>query len=152
MVSITKRVEMKEIEMQGTVPAPLKCSVQLDSLGKECLETGEGVYKYKECINIPPLLMIDDAIAVSECGPDSIKVNALIQSKVKMKNLRLGHSKCFRMHVGKNKTCCPVLQVRDEIMLTSEREKYLGDIISSSCRLMRTLKNGITKELELQIR
>ena len=50
--SITKRVEMKEIEMQGTVPAPLKCSVQLDSLGKECLETGKGVYKYKECINI----------------------------------------------------------------------------------------------------
>ena len=93
--SNTKRVEMKEIEIQGTVPAPLKCSVQLDSLGKECLETGEGVYKYKDCINIPPLLMIDDAIAVSECGPDSIKVNALIQSKVKMKNLRLGHSKCF---------------------------------------------------------
>ena len=115
--------------MQGPVPAPLKCSVQLDSLGKECLETGEGVYKYKDCINIPPLLMIDDAIAVSECGPDSIKVNALIQSKVKMKNSRLGHSKCFRMHVGKNKTCCPVLHVRDEIISMS-----------------------IRKELELQIR
>ena len=26
--SITKRVEINEIEMQGTVPAPLKCSVQ----------------------------------------------------------------------------------------------------------------------------
>ena len=60
--SISQRVEMKEIEMQGTVPAPLKCSVQLDSLGKECLETGEGVYQYKECVNIPPLLMIDDAM------------------------------------------------------------------------------------------
>ena len=133
--SISQRVEMKEIEMQGTVPAPLKCSVQLDSLGKECLETGEGVYQYKECVNIPPLLMLDDAIAISECGPDSIKVNALIQSKVRMKNLRLGHSKCFQMHIGKDKTCCPVLQVRDEIMLTSEREKYLGDIISSSCKI-----------------
>ena len=51
--SLTKRVELNEIEMQGTVPAPLKCSVQLDTLGKECLETGEGVYLYKECVNIP---------------------------------------------------------------------------------------------------
>ena len=78
--SITKRVEINEIEMQGTVPAPLKCSVQLDSLGRECLESGEGLYLYKECVNIPPLLMIDDAIAVSECGADSVTVNALIKS------------------------------------------------------------------------
>ena len=39
--SLSKRVEMHELEMQGTVPAPLKCSVQLDTLGKECLETGQ---------------------------------------------------------------------------------------------------------------
>ena len=65
-----------------------------------CLQV-QGMYKH--------ILMIDDAIAISECGPDSIKVNALIQSKVKMKNLRLGHSKCFRMHVGKNKNMLPCL-------------------------------------------
>ena len=93
--SITDRVEMREIEMQWTVPAPLKCSVQLDSLGKECLQSGEGLYRYKECINIPPLLMIDDAIAVSECGTDTVKMNAIIQSKVELKNLRLGHFKCL---------------------------------------------------------
>ena len=40
---------MKEIEMQGTVPAPLKCSVQIDTLGKECLKYIEGLYKYKGC-------------------------------------------------------------------------------------------------------
>ena len=101
MVAVkTKRVQMNQIEMQGTLPAPIKCSVQLDTLGKECLETGEGLYKYNECLNIPPLLMIDDAIAVTECGPESVKVNAIIQSKVDMKNLRLGHNKCFKMHVG----------------------------------------------------
>ena len=33
--SETKCMEMKEIEMQGTVLAPLKCSVQIDTLGKE---------------------------------------------------------------------------------------------------------------------
>ena len=75
---------MNEIEMQGTVPAPLKCSIQLDTLGKECLDSGEGVYLYKECVNVPPLLMIYDAITVSECGPDFVTVNALIHSKVEI--------------------------------------------------------------------
>ena len=70
--SITKRVEINEIEM--------KFSVQLDSLGRECLESGEGLYLYKEYVNLPPLLMIDDAISVSECGADSVTVNALIKS------------------------------------------------------------------------
>ena len=36
--SLTDRIVLERIEMQGTVPAPLKCSVQLDTLGKECLD------------------------------------------------------------------------------------------------------------------
>ena len=35
--SVTDRVCLNRIEMQGTNPAPLKCSVQIDTLGKECL-------------------------------------------------------------------------------------------------------------------
>ena len=68
--------------------------------------------------------MIDDAIAVTECGVDSVTVNALIQSKVEMKNLR----------------------VEDETMLTSDREQYLGYIFSSDCKII--LRNVTTKELE----
>ena len=49
------------------------------------------------------------------------------------------------MHIGKNQTCCPVLQVRDEIMLTSEREKYLGDIISSSCKINDNIEERYNK-------
>jgi hypothetical protein len=143
--SVSKRVEMKQIEMQGTVLAPLKCSVQLDTLGKECLMNGEGLYKYKECLNIPPLLMIDDAIAISECGVDSVKVNAIIQSKVDMKNLKLGHSKCFKMHVGKNASCCPILKVEDKEMLSSSREKYLGDILTSDCKISSNIEERVNK-------
>ena len=43
--STTDRVELKRIEMQGTVLAPLKASVQLDTLGKECIEENEGLFK-----------------------------------------------------------------------------------------------------------
>ena len=75
--------------MQGTVPAPLKCSIQIDTLGKECLESGEGLYEYKECVNVPPLAMIDDILAVSECSVESVELNALIQSKIAQKNLQL---------------------------------------------------------------
>ena len=143
--SLSKRVQLNKIEMQGTVPAPLKCSVQLDTLGKECLESGEGLYRYKECLNIPPLLMIDDAIAVTECGPETVKVNAIIQSKVDMKNLRLGHSKCFKMHIGKNTSCCPKLTIEQKPMLTSNREKYLGDILSSDCKINSSIQERYNK-------
>ena len=129
--SLTERVELKEIEMQGTVPAPLKCSIQIDTLGKECIESGEGLYQYKECVNIPPLAMIDDILAVSVCSVESVKVNALIQSKVAHKNLKLGQDKCFKMHVGSQDECCPTLKLNDKIMLSSNREKYLGDILTN---------------------
>ena len=36
--SLTKRITLEKLEMQGTVNAPLKASVQLDTLGKECIE------------------------------------------------------------------------------------------------------------------
>ena len=42
--SVTNRVEMREIQMQGTVLAPLKCSIQIDTLGKDCFETNTGLY------------------------------------------------------------------------------------------------------------
>ena len=99
--SVTNRVELHEIEMQGTVPAPLKCSIQIDTLGKECLE---GLYSYKECVNIPPLAMIDDILAVSKCSVETVKLNALIQSAVMHKNLQLGSDKFLRCMLENRKT------------------------------------------------
>ena len=144
--SVTDRVELSEIEMQGTVPAPIKCSIQIDTLGKECLESGEGLYEYKECVNIPPLAMIDDILAVSECSVESVKVNALIRSKVAHKNLQLGPDKCFKMHVGKdNKNCCPTLIVEDAPMCTSNKEKYLGDILTTDGKINSNIEERYNK-------
>ena len=69
----TERVVLENIEMQGTVPAPLKASVQLDTLGKECYGNSEGLFKYKECVNSTPLIMIHDVLAISDCGNNSVK-------------------------------------------------------------------------------
>ena len=103
------------------------------------------INSYKECVDILPLLMIDDAISVSECGPDSVTVNALMQSKVDMKNLRLGHNKCFKMHIGRNTNCCPILKVQDEDMQTSDKERSLGDIILSDCKINANIEERYNK-------
>ena len=72
-------------------------------------------------------------------------MNALIQNKVNMKSLRLGHSKCFKMHVGKNASCCPTLKVQDKLMLTSNRERYLGDILTTDCKINSNIEERYNK-------
>ena len=80
--SLTERKEYSEIEMQGTVLTPIKCSVQIDGLGKELLaEDSDKLFKYKGFVRIPPLALIDDILTVTKCGKDSISMNAAVQSK-----------------------------------------------------------------------
>ena len=136
--SLTPRVEFKNIEMQGGVLTPLKCSIQMDTLGLECLSSVEHskiLYKYKGFVNIPPLEYVDDVLTITKCSTDSIKMNALVQSKVECKKLELSDTKCFKMHVGKNVSNCPKLSINNEEMKTSSSEKYLGDVISSSGKI-----------------
>jgi hypothetical protein len=45
-VGDTERFEISRIEMQGTVPAPLKCAVQIDTHGKYCYTYNPGCYDY----------------------------------------------------------------------------------------------------------
>ena len=101
--------------MQGSVLTPLKCSVQIDSLGKKTLESYEcakTMFQYKDCVKIPFLTFVDDALSVTECGPDSVKMNAYMTSKVDTKRLELGQNKCFKMHIGNNASSCPTLIFR----------------------------------------
>ena len=100
--------------------------------------------------------MVDDTLAVSECGFKSSMVNAFINTKTNLKKLQFGIEKCFKMHIGEESHdgICPELKVdgwevkqvnhinttevtmEDEYtgmfeMNTVEQEKYLGDIISN---------------------
>ena len=134
--STTERIVLEKIEMQGTVPAPLKASVQLDTLGKECLENNDGLFKYKGCVNLTPLIFVDDILSVSVCGNESVKMNAIIQSKVETKQLKFSDSKCFKLHVGNGcKNTCPALKVQDQIMSSVEKETYLGDVLSANGKI-----------------
>ena len=113
--SVTERTILNNIEMQGTVLAPLKCSISIDTIGKETLENKHGnLYKYKNCVSIPPLSLIDDIITVSECSTESVSMNAYIQAKIAGKQLKLGYDKCFQMHVGKQSIAAQPLVCQTE--------------------------------------
>ena len=43
-VGDTDIFELNRIEMQGTVPAPLKCAVQMYTLGRYCYTNSTGLY------------------------------------------------------------------------------------------------------------
>ena len=77
------------IEMQGTVLTSLKCSVQIDTLGKDCLKSQKNkeiLYKYLDVVSIPPLSMVDNILTVSEAGIKFIKMNSTVQSKIDAKS------------------------------------------------------------------
>ena len=131
-VGETDTFELSNIEMQGTVPAPLKCAVQIETLGRYCYTYNTGCYEYKNACLVPPLGMIDDIAAMSHCGDNSIIQNAIINTKIETKKLRFNYKKCVNMHVGKNREKCRNLKVHENQMLETNEQRYLGDIVSSS--------------------
>ena len=131
-VGETEIFQLSRIEMQGTVPAPLKCAAQIDTLGRYCYTYNTGCYLYRKACNVPPLGMIDDVAAISQCNSNSIVLNSVINAKIETKKLEFNSKKCFNMHIGRNKSKCENLKIHEKTMLETSEQKYLGDMISSS--------------------
>ena len=83
-VGVTKRFDVPEVVLQGGNWGPLQCSVKIDKIGKECFQTGENLYQYKDCIDVSPLAMIDDVAAPAKCGTDSVLVHNFIKNQNKV--------------------------------------------------------------------
>ena len=133
------------------------------------MEEDKLLYLYKDEVKVPILTMVDDALAISECGYKTNMLNSFINTKTNIKKLQYGVKKCFKMHVGKTcvKEICPDLHVdgwkvvevtevtTGEKILDDEytgahkmeevdNEKYLGDILSSdgkNCKNIAARKN-----------
>ena len=69
-VGVTERFEINRIEMQGTKFSNIKCSIQMDTIGKDCYSSGDGdgLFLFKSDVYVPPLGMIDDIITFSLSG------------------------------------------------------------------------------------
>ena len=169
---ITKRETLDEIVMQGDVLAPLISSLQVDTMGKECLEEAKHLYLYKDKVAIPPLGMVDDLFTITNCGFKTNLMNKFINTKSAMKKLQFGTNKCVKLHVGKscNKTLCKDLHVdswRLEVVtdpdtgLTYQKEifagqeqmqvkgeqMYLGDVVSADGKHDKNVLNRRNKSI-----
>ena len=150
----SERVVIEKIVMQGETFAPLECSVQVDKIGKECIEEKKFLYFYKNEVPVPPLAMVDDLIAVSKCGSEAVEMNAYLNAKTNLKKLKFGEEKCCKMLIGAPNDICPELfidawkvehakemdtdqynlkdELSDEYQIEkTDEEKYLGDVISA---------------------
>ena len=169
---ITRREKFSEIVMQGDVLAPLMSSLQVDTMGKECLEEVKHLYYYKGTVPIPPLGMVDDLFTISTCGFRTTMVNEYINFKTAMKKLQFGTSKCVKLHVGKtcNKNLCKDLFVDEwkveaienenngqvtqietfvgkKKMVTKTEQLYLGDVISEDGKHDKNIKARENKSI-----
>ena len=153
---LSRREVFSDIVMQGDVLAPLISSLQVDTIGKECLEDNKHLYYYKNVVPVPPLGLVEDLFTISTCNYKTTLMNKYINSKTAMKRLQFGTTKCFKLHVGKtcNEALCKDLfvggwkreviedSVTGEISQTEEfgglekmkvksEQMYLGDLISA---------------------
>ena len=138
-LSITKKV------MQGRVWGGLMCTTTMDKLCQLVYDDKNLLYKYKGTVDVPPLEMVDDIITASKCGSTSIAMNETVNTFIELKKLKLSESKCSKIHVGKKENPCPDLRVHDDIMKTSDKEKYLGDQITSKANSKDTIEARISR-------
>ena len=126
---LTERKIISQIVLQGDVFGPLECTVQVDSFGKECLQQDKLLYNYKNSVGVPLLGMVDDVLCVSDCGVDTVLLNAFMRAKTNIKKLQYGVEKCHKIHVGRKSSCCPVLkidewEVKDITEIDTGKVKY----------------------------
>ena len=138
---ISMRTSTKDIIMQGSIFSSLCCVVLMDKLGKLAYNNQQLLYYYKKVVGIPPLLMVDDILAVQSCSSKSQKINTAINTFINLEKLSLSKTKCHNIHVGSKQKICPNLKINEVKMENSKRETYLGDIIDESS----TIKPNIEK-------
>ena len=144
----SKRIDIKNTIMQGTVWGSLFCTATMDKLGKLVYKDKELVYKYKGVVDTPCLGMVDDILSIQRCSNKSVKTNSVINAFVELKKLKFSETKCHRIHLGKpnrNPSNCPELKVHTEVMKNSAKEKYLGDIISNKGTIKATIEERKAK-------
>ena len=90
-------------------------------------------YTYKNMVDVIPLAMVDDLLAVSTCGMDSIDMNVTINSIIELKNLRCHtpdenkKTECHIMHIGSNGKYCHGMKVHGLTVDSVSQAVYLGD-------------------------
>ena len=122
----------------------------MDELNK-VMKTDENLkYRYKNDSNIEigVLGVVDDTIAIAECGNNSVKKNAVVNSFVETRRLMLHETKSVVVHIGKPSKCettCPALKVHKSTMPVESVTKYLGNYVTSKGTNAATIEDRRNK-------
>ena len=140
----SRRELISKIIMQGTVWGGLCCTVLMDKLGKIFYDKPELMHKYKGLVPVPPLEMVDDVMCITNCSPQSVQANAVVNSFMECKKMILNRKKCHKLHIGIDRKCAN-LKVHDETMTNSDKVKYLGDQIDVTGKAKTTIEERKAK-------
>ena len=77
---LTERQTLTDLVLQGDTWGSMLASVQVDTIGRECLERGYG-YRYKDTLMVSMLGMVDDLIGITEAGFKAKQMNVFINVK-----------------------------------------------------------------------
>ena len=131
-LGLTENRSIRNKIMQGDVMSPLLSSNMVDHhIGKAAVAT-KNIYMYKNKVEIPPLMMQDDTLAVSTCGFKTMKMNNLINTQTNSMGLQFGKDKCIKMHIGRKHNIyicsdCHVDAWVDKLVVGEDGQEYLKD-------------------------
>ena len=149
----TDKFKLNKVVLQGTVLAPIKSSIQLETFSSECWKSRKGtlLYKYKGCTLIPSLQMIDDILIVSKCGVQALELNAALNAFIEGKKLRMSQEKSHNLHVSKvRKRCDLKLKVHEDEMERTDSFIYLGDKVTENGSVEETIKLRKVKSIGIR--
>ena len=93
---LTERQRLENVVLQGDTWGSILASVQVDSIGKECVEA-DYWYNYIGSLPVSMLGLVDDTIKVLEAGYKAQQMNAFINVKRAENSLQFGVNKCKYM-------------------------------------------------------
>ena len=119
---LTRRTDVQDVVMQGTVWLSLMFTSSIDRLNKIILSQEKLQYHYKEDTNDPLGIrdMVDDTLGVSKCSSTAVPLNSVINSFVESQRPTLSGEKSVVIHAVKKSKChtsCPDLKVHKEGIL-----------------------------------
>ena len=86
---MTRRVDISNIIMEGTVWGSLFCTATIDKLPQKVYKEETLLYKYKGEVSVPPLGMVDDVLTVQKCGATSAAINNEVNSFFEQKKAKV---------------------------------------------------------------
>ena len=84
-------------------------------------------------------------LSIQKCGPESSRINQVINTFFESEKLTLSETKCHNIHIGKHKENCRDLKVHNQKMHEANKEKYLGDIVNTTGNQRATVKDRKSK-------